>query len=172
MQSRYVTFAIMQSRYVAFALYIKISHEMPTLQAKRKRKPPARLLETDWSTERGLGWGYYASLERKRHQPDQATTDAGAASSGAAVSLPPGQQRDHHEDGSLDFTAAQRVGLADIVSMAAAVRRSLSPEDGSVASAGAVALHGQAQPANETTADREPSDSAQVSGLSMRPRTG
>ena len=41
------------------------------LSKKRKRQPPARLLETEWSTERGLGTGHRPCHmhERQQSQP-------------------------------------------------------------------------------------------------------
>jgi len=50
------------------------------LAPTRKRRPPVRLLETDWSTERGLRTGYVPSLKRKRQQPPQPDADTAKAS--------------------------------------------------------------------------------------------
>ncbi len=49
------------------------------LSTKRKRQPPSRLLETEWSTERGLGMGHRPHHVHKRHQPHSAHNADAAA---------------------------------------------------------------------------------------------
>ena len=58
------------------------------LPPTRKRRPPVRLLETDWSTERALA-SSVPSLKRKRQQPPQPDADTPVCTAGTAQPAAP-----------------------------------------------------------------------------------
>ncbi len=78
------------AKHAAPAVAARDEARNAALAPTRKRRPPVRLLETDWSTERGLAAGKYVpSLKRKRQQPPQPDADTPARTAGRAQPAAP-----------------------------------------------------------------------------------